>query len=108
MPNRFLKGNKNIKIIQACEILINKKLSVETLLYNNLKIKILADAIFNKEQIEKFKHNNHILLNINKKDNELIIDPYLIGIPIYNYQHNNNNLVNSRNIIRLVESPLIL
>jgi len=98
LPNSFFKENLNIKVYEACEKIINKKLSVETIFQNFQKIEILSYAAFNKVKIEKFQENNPILLDIGRKDHQTIINPFINGVSSFSYQ---NNVENTRNFILL-------
>ena len=60
--NKICKNNKQ-EIINNCNKLINKYYSIETILYNQIKMEQL---------LQDYKWNNQELANI--KNNEIIID----------------------------------
>jgi len=68
-PNKWFKNNINIKIIDECERIFNKRISVETILQNYIKIGLISNIILDEEQIDEIKNKKKIVLKINKKKN---------------------------------------
>lgn len=95
-PSICYGDNINIKIFEACKKMIDKKLSVETIFYNFRKIEIISNAIFQQDQLEKFKENNKIFLNIIKNNHDVNISPFLNSISlfeIHNIVENNSDKI---------------
>jgi len=68
--NKICKNNKQ-EIINNCNKLINKYYSIETILYNQIKIEqLLQDYKWNNQELANIK-NNEIIIDINN-----IISPY--------------------------------
>jgi hypothetical protein len=73
LPNFCIKKRKNIRILDLCTDIINKKLSIETVFNTSHKIELLANSILKDIQVKEFRENNKIYLDLkaNKEKNKI-------------------------------------